>query len=77
MLTLSVCTCTEVIRFGKSFEEATKEAERLAAERNWLLVRAFDDVDVVEGQGTIGLEIFEELPDVDTVVVNVGGGGTH
>ncbi len=64
-----------MIKLGSSFEEAVRESERLCAERNWLMVRAFNDVDVVEGQGSIGLEVYEELRDVDTLIVNVGGGG--
>ncbi len=39
------------------------------------MLRAFNDVDIIEGQGTMGLEIHDDVPDVDTVIVNVGGGG--
>lgn len=51
------------------------EAERLAAERGLTLIPPYDHRDVIAGQGTIGLEIVEDLPDVDVVLVPVGGGG--
>jgi len=51
------------------------EAERIAAERGATLVPPFDDVAVIAGQGTVGLEILADLPDVDVVLVQVGGGG--
>jgi threonine dehydratase len=47
----------------------------LARERNLTFVHAFDDAEVITGQGTLGLEILEQLPEVDTIVVPVGGGG--
>lgn len=51
------------------------EAERIAAETGGALVPPFDDPHVIAGQGTVGLEIVEDLPDVDVVLVPVGGGG--
>lgn len=51
------------------------EAERIAAETGAVLVPPFDDRRIIAGQGTIGLEIVEDLPDVDVVLVPVGGGG--
>jgi threonine dehydratase len=51
------------------------EVERQVAEEGRILVHAFDDERVVAGQGTCGLEILEDVPDVDTVVVPIGGGG--
>eukprot|EP01133_Synstelium_polycarpum_P016177 gene16177-19254_t len=65
----------EVIKKGKSLEEAVKTAETLCAQRNWKLVPPYNDVDVIEGQGTMGCDIYDSVPDVDTVLVNVGGGG--
>ncbi len=62
---------------GNNLEEALEYAERLCKERGWLFVRPFNDVDIIEGQGTIGYEIFQTVPDVDTVLVNVGGGGVR
>jgi len=64
----------EVIKHGNTFEEAVEKAEKLCNERGWLFVRPFNDVDIIEGQGTLGYEIYESIPDVDTVLVNVGGG---
>ncbi len=55
--------------------ERLTTAERLAAERKLTLVPPFDDPDVIAGQGTVGLEVIEDLPDVATVLVPVGGGG--
>ncbi|KAN0004346.1 hypothetical protein ACTFIZ_010507 [Dictyostelium cf. discoideum] len=65
----------EVIKKGKSLEDAVKLADEICKERNWTLVRPYNDVDVIEGQGTMGCDIYDKVPDVDTVVVNVGGGG--
>jgi len=65
----------ELIQNGKSLEQAQGIAEKIVKERNWVMVRPFDDIDVIEGQGTIAHEIYDSIPDVDTVVVNVGGGG--
>ncbi len=65
----------EVVIRGKNQDEAWEEAERLAAERGLTMVNPFDDPLVIAGQGTIGLELMEELPAIDTVLVPVGGGG--
>ncbi len=65
----------EVILHGDSFEDARSESERLAAARTLVIIPAFDDPLIVAGQGTVGLEIVDEMPDVDVVVVPVGGGG--
>ena len=64
-----------VILHGDSYDEAAREAERLRQERDLTLVHAFDDDAVIAGQGTIGLEILEQVPDVDAVVAPIGGGG--
>ncbi len=65
----------EVRIFGRSFDEAALEAARLIAEEGLTLVHAFDDPDVIAGQGTIGLELLEDLPELDTVLVPLSGGG--
>ncbi len=65
----------EVVIRGSNQDEAWDEAERLAAERGLTMVNPFDDPLVIAGQGTIGLELMEELPALDTVLVPVGGGG--
>ncbi len=65
----------EVILEGISFDDAAAHAHALATEHGYTYVHAFNDPHVIAGQGTIGLEIFEDLPDVTTVFVPVGGGG--
>ena len=60
---------------GASFEEAVARGRRHAEEAGAVYVHAFEDADVVAGQGTVGLELAEQLEDVETVVVPVGGGG--
>lgn len=65
----------EVVLHGRNYEEAQAEASRRAKEDNLVIIPAFDDADVIAGQGTIGLEILKDLPDVESVVVPVGGGG--
>jgi threonine dehydratase len=65
----------EVILYGKGFDDAYNYAMELSKERSMTFIHPFDDELVIAGQGTIGLEIMEELPEVDTVIVPVGGGG--
>ena len=65
----------EVILHGDNLDEARLLAQQLAQQRGATYVHGFDDADIIAGQGTIGLEILEDLPDVDAVIVPVGGGG--
>ncbi len=65
----------EIVLHGASWDAAQARALELAAERGSTLVHPFDDPRVIEGQGTVGLEILEDLPEVGTLVVPVGGGG--
>ncbi len=65
----------EVILHGSSFSDAFGRAEEVAKERGLSFVHAFDDELIMAGQGTIGLEIAEQMPDLDMVIVPVGGGG--
>lgn len=65
----------EVRFFGHSVDEALQEATRFAEQTGAVLVHPFDHADIVAGQGTVGLEILEQVPDVRTVVVCTGGGG--
>jgi threonine dehydratase len=66
----------DVIQIGKTRGPAqTTEAERLMAERGLCFIPPYDHPDVIAGQGTCGLEILEEWPEVGTLVVPVGGGG--
>ena len=60
---------------GHSVDEALVEAERIARDTGAILVHPFDHPDVIAGQGTVGLEILEQCPDVRTIVVSMGGGG--
>jgi len=65
----------EIIIHGENLADSNKKAFELQKERGSIFIHAYDDDDVIAGQGTIGLEIIEQCPDVDTVVVPVGGGG--
>jgi threonine dehydratase len=64
------------VRFaGVTVDEALRAAESFATETGAVLIHPFDHPDIVAGQGTVGLEILEQVPDVRTIVVGVGGGG--
>lgn len=65
----------DVVIHGEVYQEAADHAEAIADERDATLVHPFDDRAVIAGQGTLGLEIAEAVPSVDTVLVAVGGGG--
>ncbi|QQS41767.1 MAG: threonine ammonia-lyase [Acidobacteriota bacterium] len=65
----------DVILHGASFDEASAYARELRDEHGYTYVHAFDDEKIIAGQGTIGVEIAEALPEVDIVVVPIGGGG--
>ena len=65
----------EVILAGADFDEALAEAQRLQRERGSLFIPAFNDPEVIAGQGTLGLEILEQTPGLDAVLIPVGGGG--
>lgn len=65
----------EVILHGQTYNDAYEYACALALEQGRTMIPAFDDPHVIAGQGTVGLEILEDLPDVDDIVVPVGGGG--
>lgn len=64
-----------VVMFGNDFGEAKAHAHEIAKERGLAYVDGFDDPAIIAGQGTMGIEIVEQVPDVDAVVVPVGGGG--
>jgi threonine dehydratase len=64
-----------VVLHGASFAAARRHADRLAAEEGLTYVHGFDDPAVIAGQGTLGLEILEQVPDAESVVVPIGGGG--
>jgi threonine dehydratase len=65
----------EVVLHGATVGEAKGKALELASERRLTFVHPYDDPDVIAGQGTVGLEVLADRPDVETLVVPVGGGG--
>lgn len=65
----------EVVLVNGAYDDAYKKALDLQQEENRTFIHPFDDDDVIAGQGTIGLELLEQLPDMDAVIVPIGGGG--
>ena len=65
----------KVVLFGEKFDDAHAHARQLEQEQGLVFVHPFDDPDVAAGQGTIGLEMLEAFPDLDVLVVPIGGGG--
>jgi len=65
----------EVVLHGQSYDEAERHASRLQREHGLTMIPPFDDPHIIAGQGTIGLELLEDLPEIDTVVVPLSGGG--
>lgn len=65
----------EVILFGECYDDAFAEASRLCSENGYTFIHPFDDEDIIIGQGTIGLEILDQLDTIDYIIVPIGGGG--
>ncbi len=65
----------DVVLAGACYDDAYQEAKRLEALYGYTFIHPFDDEDIIAGQGTIAIEIIESLPDVDIIVVPIGGGG--
>lgn len=65
----------EVILHGEVYDEAYAHAKELEREKGYVFVHPYQDPEVIAGQGTIGLEILEELPNLESVIVPIGGGG--
>ena len=65
----------EIVTVGPASSERLRKGEELAAERGYVIVPPYNDEQIIAGQGTAGLEILEDCPDVDLVLVPVGGGG--
>lgn len=65
----------EVVLYGQVYDEACAKAYELAEEYGYTFVHPFDDLDVATGQGTIAMEIIQDLPTVDYIIVPIGGGG--
>ena len=65
----------EVVLHGANYDEAAGKALEIQKERKLTYIHPFDDAAIIAGQGTVGLEILEQLPDVDVIVTPIGGGG--
>ena len=64
-----------VVLHGEAYDDARRHALELAQNQHLTYIPGFDDPDIIAGQGTMGLEILEDVPDVDAVIVPIGGGG--
>jgi len=65
----------EVVLHGDMFDDAYAKARELALEKGYVFVHPFDDPKIIAGAGTVALEMLEDAPDLDTIVVPIGGGG--
>lgn len=65
----------QIVLVGDTFDDCLKEALAYTAEHGMTFVPPFDNTKVIEGQGTVGVEIFEDLPELDMVIMPIGGGG--
>ena len=65
----------DVVLHGSNYDEACEEALRRRLEEGRTFIHPFDDAEIINGQGTIGLELLEQVPDLEAVVVPIGGGG--
>ncbi|MEO9364526.1 MULTISPECIES: threonine ammonia-lyase [Candidatus Nitrosocaldus] len=65
----------EIVFHGSIYDQAWEKAMEIAREQGKTFIHAFDDASVIAGQGTIGLEIMEDMPSIDVIIVPVGGGG--
>jgi len=64
-----------VVLFGKTLDESAAHAREIAEAENLVFVHPYNDLDIMAGQGTVALEMLEAQPDLDTIVVPLGGGG--
>src|SRR5437764_3372264 len=65
----------EVVQHGLIWDEANEKAKQLTQEHGYTYIHPFDDVQLITGQGTLGLEVYEDFPQIDVAVVPIGGGG--
>ena len=76
---IKVSTCrrlgAQVILHGETYREAIEQAHQLAEQQHLTYIHGFNDPAIIAGQGTLGLEILEQVPDVEAIVVPIGGGG--
>jgi threonine dehydratase len=65
----------DVVLHGRIWDEANEKMKQLAAEQGFTIIHPFDDLQLIAGQGTLGLEIYDDFPQADVVIVPIGGGG--
>ncbi|MHA1149948.1 MAG: threonine ammonia-lyase [Promethearchaeota archaeon] len=65
----------EVVEFGHTYDDAYRKALQIKEKENMTFIHAYNDIDIIKGQATIGLEIMEQLPDVEYIFCPIGGGG--
>ncbi len=65
----------EVILHGNSFAEAKLRADEIARDRSLTYIHGYDDPAIIAGQGTLGLEVLEQVPNLDAIIIPIGGGG--
>jgi len=65
----------EVVLHGSIWDEANEKAKQLVAEHGYTYIHPFDDLELIAGQGTLGWELYHDFPEIDVVVVPIGGGG--
>lgn len=65
----------EVVLYGELYDDAYEHARKLEKEKQLTFVHPYQDEKIIAGQGTIGLELLQQIPDLDTIIVPVGGGG--
>jgi len=69
------CSFIEIILVGDTFDDCLREALEYTREHDMTFIPPFDDLAIIEGQGTVGVEILQDLEDVDVLVLPIGGGG--
>ena len=76
---IKIATCrrleAEVVLHGETFRDAVEHAHALERQRNLTYINGFDNPAIIAGQGTLGLEILDQIPDVEAIVLPIGGGG--
>ena len=65
----------EVILHGNFYDESYQRAKEISKEKGYIFIHPFEDAQIIAGQGTLGLEIIQQIPDLSSVVVPIGGGG--
>ena len=65
----------EVVLHGNIWDEANEKAKELVAQHGYTYIHPFDDLELITGQGTLGLELYDDFPEVEVVIVPIGGGG--